>query len=181
MLLRLARVCLALAVAVPAAHLSAQTPAHRGAGGFDPTSRNIGSHVRGATPLVTELIKGAVRRSPTFAALVEALNQTDVIVYIESTRQLPSGIDGRLTFSGVNGSLRYVRAQVTVDLTGPAMLAVAGHELQHALEVAQHSEVRDADTLAGLYRRIGSAGSERGLFDTAAARQVGRRVRLELG
>lgn len=172
MLLRAARVCLTLALAVPAADLSAQQ--------FDPTSRHIGSHVRGATPLITEMIKGAVRRSATFAALVEALNQTDVIVYIESTPQLPSGVDGRLTFSGVNGSLRYVRAQVTSELTGAAMLAVAGHELQHALEVAQHGEVRDVETFAGLYQRIGT-GRSRGQFDTAAARQVGRRVRLELG
>jgi len=147
---------------------------------LDPTSPHIGPHVRGATPQITALIKRAVSRSPTFAALVTALNQTDVIVYIERTRRLPSGVDGQLAFSGAAGPLRYLRAQIIIDLEEDAMLSVAGHELQHALEVAAHPEVRDTATLGTLYERIGIGMAHRGRYDTAAAQQAGRKVRNEL-
>ena len=147
---------------------------------IDPTSRHIGPHVRGATPQITALIKRAIARSPTFASLVAALDQTDVIVYIERTRRLPSGVDGQLAFSSAVGPLRYLRAQVIVDLDEDAMLAVAGHELQHALEVAAHPEVRDTVSLGTLYERIGIGMSRPGRFDTAAAQRAGRKVRNEL-
>ena len=136
--------------------------------------------MRGATPQITALIKRAISRSPTFSALVAALNQTDVIVYIERTRRLPSGVDGQLAFSGAVGPLRYLRAQIIIDLEEDAMLSVAGHELQHALEVAAHPEVRDTATLGTLYERIGIGMSHRGRYDTAAAQQAGRKVRNEL-
>jgi hypothetical protein len=60
------------------------------------------------------------------------------------------------------------------------MLSVAGHELQHALEVAAHPEVRDAATLGTLYEKIGIGMAHRGRFDTVAAQQAGRKVRNEL-
>ena|SRR5215207_11087632 len=164
--------CLALLLAFCAADGQAQE--------IDPTSRHIGPHVRGATPQITALIKRAISRSPTFAALVEALNRTDVIVYIEPVHRLPSGVDGQLAFSGAAGPLRYLRAQVIGDLEEDAMLAIAGHELQHALEVAAHPEVRDRATLRTLYERIGIGMSRKGRFDTAAAQQAGRKVRNEL-
>jgi|SRR5215204_2394397 len=164
--------CLGLLLVFCAADSRGQT--------IDPTSRHIGPHVRGATPQITALIKRAVSRSPTFASLVAALDRTDVIVYIERTRRLPSGVDGQLAFSGAAGPLRYLRAQVIVDLEEDAMLAIAGHELQHALEVAAHPEVRDAATLGALYEKIGIGMSHRGRFDTAAAQLAGRRVRNEL-
>ena len=164
--------CLALLLVFRAGESQAQE--------IDPTSRHIGPHVRGATPQITALIKRAIARSPTFAALVEALNGTDVIVYIERVRRLPSGVDGQLAFSGAAGPLRYLRAQVIVDLEEDAMLAIAGHELQHALEVAAHPEVRDVATLGTLYERIGIGMSRKGRFDTAAAQQAGRKVRNEL-
>src|SRR5215210_6637500 len=163
--------CLVFVFGIAAADARAQ---------IDPTSPHIGSHVRGATPAITALIKRGISRSPTFASLVAALDQTDVIVYIERTRRLPSGVDGQLAFSGAAGPLRYLRAQVIVDLDEDAMLAVAGHELQHALEVAAHPEVRSAETLGTLYEKIGIGMSRRGRFDTAAAQQAGRKVRNEL-
>ncbi|MEO5897403.1 MAG: hypothetical protein ABIS06_17065 [Vicinamibacterales bacterium] len=163
--------CLVLLFGIAAAEARAQ---------IDPTSPHIGPHVRGATPAITALITRGIKRSPTFAALVAALNQTDVIVYIERTRSLPSGVDGQLAFSGAAGPLRYLRAQVIIDLEDDAMLAIAGHELQHALEVAAYPEVRDMASLGSLYERIGIGMSRKGRFDTAAAQQAGRKVRSEL-
>jgi len=136
--------------------------------------------VRGATPSITALIKSGIRRSATFASLVDALNHTDVIVYIEMTRSLPDGVDGRLMFSGTTSPFRYVRAQVSMAFGESALLAVAAHELQHALEVAEHAEVGDVRSFGELYERIGVAGTRNHTYDTAAAQRAGRRVRAEL-
>jgi hypothetical protein len=55
-----------------------------------------------------------------------------------------------------------------------------GHELRHALELADAPDVRDAAALVSLYRRIGDSYSDGHRYDTAAARETGRRVRSEL-
>ena len=54
-----------------------------------------------------------------------------------------------------------------------------GHELQHAIEVAQEAWVHDQATLTALYQRIGMHGGHH-VYDTIAAQQVGRMVRREL-
>lgn len=145
-----------------------------------PHASVMGSHVRGATPAIARLVEHGIRRSPTFAALVAALNRSDVIVYIDITPQLPAGIDGRLAFATSAGGVRYLHAQVAVGLGRDRTIAVAGHELQHALEVADDPRVRDRDGLAVLYAVIGIPGARRDTYDTAAAQQAGRRVRSEL-
>lgn len=149
---------------------------------IDPRSPYIGSHVRGANPGINKLIARGVKASPTFAGLVAALDQSDVIVYIEVTNKLPMSIDGRIAFMASTGPLRYLHAQVRDGLGFESTIATAGHELQHALEIAAHPEVRDSASLAQLYRRIGDPSVPHAhQFDTPAARHTGRRVRQELG
>jgi hypothetical protein len=147
---------------------------------IDPQSRHIGSHVRGATPQVNKLIARGIKGSRTFARLVEELNKSNVIVYLQVSRDVPVGLDGRLAFMTSVGPLRYLHAQVRDNLPTDLLLATAAHELQHALEVAQHEHVRDSDDLAVLYQRIGIPGHSHKRYDTAAARDTGRRVRQEL-
>ena len=147
---------------------------------IDPRSPHIGSHVRGATPQINKLIARGVKGSKTFADLVAALNDSDVIVYIQITPDIPKGLDGRLAFMTSVGPLRYLHAQVRDGLGFEATIATAGHELQHALEVAADAGVRDAATLGTLYQRIGIRGVDHSRYDTTAARVAGRRVRQEL-
>jgi hypothetical protein len=90
--------CLMIGLAIACSGLHAQS--------IDPTDRHFGPHVRGATRPVAALVTSAIHRSPTFAALVDALNRTDVIVYIETSRRLPSGVDGGLTFIGYTAPFR---------------------------------------------------------------------------
>ncbi|HVL69906.1 MAG TPA: hypothetical protein VM364_21790 [Vicinamibacterales bacterium] len=140
----------------------------------------LGTRLRGATTEMNVLIELGIRRSHTFARLVDALRGTDVVVYLSAAKSLPRGIDGRLAFMTTAGGVRYLHAQVLDGLALDDTIAIVAHELQHALEVAAHPEVRTAVQLGALYERIG----ERSLpnrFDTAAARLTGRRVRQELG
>ncbi|CAN5734150.1 hypothetical protein BH24ACI5_BH24ACI5_26930 [soil metagenome] len=145
-----------------------------------PSPDFIGPRVRGVTPAVNALLAKGAERSPTFARLIRELNDTDVVVYVEMTADLPPGLDGRLTFMANTVSVRYLHVQVSSTAGLAVLIAITGHELQHALEVAAHPEVKSSDDLAVLYRRIGLRGSVNGRYDTAEARSVGRRVRAEL-
>lgn len=144
-----------------------------------PAGASIGSRVRGVTPAVNALIAQGTRRSTTFARLVREIEATDLIVYVETRFDLPPGLEGRVTFLTSAGGVRYLRAQVPGHAGPEQLLGILGHELQHALEIAAHPDVRDSASLAGLYRRIGIKGSG-DQFDTAEARIIGRRVRGEM-
>jgi hypothetical protein len=136
--------------------------------------------VRAADSVVQSFIEEGLRRSPTFASLLTSLNRRDVIIYVERLMTLPRETIGRLTIVPMAHQQRYLRVQIRADLTRGEAIALIGHELTHALEIADAPDVRDADSLARLYQRIGhSAGGEHA-YDTAAARDAGRKVRREL-
>lgn len=137
--------------------------------------------VRGMTPKMKALIDIGTKRSTTFRELVKRLNESDVIVFLDTHPNLPSGLDGRLVFLTSAGNTRYLHAQLTPGLNLEELISVAAHEMQHAVEVAMHPEVRDAATLGLLYQRIGIPGVVKNRYDTRAAQSTGRRVRAELG
>ena len=149
----------------------------------DPTSplTSPDRRVRSTDRFVTQLLQKGIERSKTFAELVTALNTTDVIVYIERVPTLPTALAGRLLLLRVAGNQRYLRIQVRGDLSPNELIALIGHELRHALEVAEHPSVRDETTMLSLYQRIGhpSTGALH-TYDTDAAQTAGRQVRMEL-
>ena len=55
-----------------------------------------------------------------------------------------------------------------------------GHELQHALEIAQAPGVQDEASMRRYYERAGAGRSHERGFETRAAQDAGRQVRLEL-
>ena len=137
--------------------------------------------VRSTDPRVSELLQLGIQRSPTFAALVKSLNATDVIVYIQRVRDLPTTLAGRLVLLPLANNQRYLRIQVRGDLGQAEMIALIGHELRHALEIAEDPNVRDAPAMRMLYERIGHpSGGSSHTFDTFAAQNTGRQVRMEL-
>jgi hypothetical protein len=145
-----------------------------------PMHSSIGPHVRGATPAVNAMLAMGIKRSTTFARLARDLDDTDVIVYVEIVNSLPTGLDGRLSFSTTAGGFRYLRIQVPSNTGKHDLIAVVGHELQHALEIAEHPNVQDSEGVASLYKLIGLQAHGVDRYDTAAARSIGRRVRAEL-
>ena len=137
--------------------------------------------VRSMDRRINQLLEIGVERSPTFAQLVRTLSTSDVIVYVERSRDLPKTLAGRLVLLPIAGAHRYLRIQIRGDLTAAESIALIGHELQHALEIAGAPTVRDATTMLSLYQKIGhpSAGTLH-TFDTDAAQAAGRQVRVEL-
>ena len=75
---------------------------------------------------------------------------------------------------------RYVRIQVSRRLFPDELISVIGHELQHAVELAQHPDVQSEAELIELYRRIGAGNSTMLRFDTEAAVRIGTQVLREV-
>jgi hypothetical protein len=136
--------------------------------------------VRTACARVQRLLAEGLRHSPTFRSVMAALDRTDVIVYVEFHRGLRAAIAGRLMMVPSTGFQRYARIQLAPGGSLQEQIGTLAHELQHAVEVGEAPEVRDPMTLQQLYTRIGITSLGRHSYDTLAAQQTGRRVRLEL-
>jgi hypothetical protein len=136
-------------------------------------------HVRSQDRAVRHLLKRGFKYSYTFRELMSRLEQSDVIVYIEYTPNLPASLDGRMMMLPTSHGQRYVRIQIALRGTPDESVATLGHELQHAIEVAEDTAVRDQTAMTALYERIGMRGGLH-VYDTLAAQEVGRTVRREL-
>ena len=137
--------------------------------------------VRAVDSRASAAIADGLRRSPTFAGLIAAINRSDVIVHVESVHTLPATIAGRMLLSTKSSGFRYVRIQVSKRLVPEELISTIGHELQHAVEVAEHPHVQSVATLIELYRRIGAGNSTMLRYETEAAVRIGALVRKELG
>ena len=137
-------------------------------------------HVRAVDSRVAAALAEGLRRSPTFAGLIAAINSSDVMVYIESVHGMPESIAGRMQLTTKGNRFRYVRIQVSKRLFPDELISVIGHELQHAVELAQHPDVQSEAALIDLYRRIGAGSSSMLRFDTEAAVRIGAQVLREI-
>jgi len=139
---------------------------------------------------LSRLAQQGLARSATLRALFAELDRARVIVYTSISRDLGAGVGGRVRFIGVGGDgWRFLRLEVDDRRTRVELLAILGHELQHASEIARATEVVDEASMAAFYDRIGFASvtaAERALptrarnFETQAAIDVERRVFSEL-
>ena len=125
------------------------------------------------------LLKRGFTRSHTFAQLIARLERSDVIVYVEEVPRLPGALEGRMMMLPRAHTFRYVRIQIALRGSPDDSVALLGHELQHAIEIAQAIDVADEAGMVKLYQRIGLRGGLH-LFDTVAAQEMGRTVRREL-
>jgi hypothetical protein len=146
-------------------------------------------HVRCLDARAAHLLAAARELSATVRALVERLEASDVAVYVKTTApatRVPGMPRGNTTFLSATAAGRYLQVWVDVQRVEAERMAVLGHELQHTLEVAADASVRDADSLATLFERLGAesgAGAGRAKtrqFETAAALDVEARVLAEV-
>ena len=137
-------------------------------------------HVRSQDRAVQQLLKRGVTHSVTFRSLMARLEQSDVIIYIEQVPRLPGALEGRMMMLPRAHGQRYLRIQLAMRGSPDDAIAVLGHELQHALEIAQEEWVSDQATLIELYQRIGIGPQGHHVYDTLAAQEIGRIVRREL-
>ena len=144
-----------------------------GAEGQPPVSR---PRVRSSDSTLVALIGEATHRSRTFSQLVQAIEATNGIVYVESGK-CSHGVRACLPMSmQVSGPNRLVhividRTRHTSDIETMTFL---GHELQHAIEVLSDPTVHDGVTMFNFYRRMAPTDNTR--FETTAAVDVGNAV-----
>jgi hypothetical protein len=135
--------------------------------------------VRSHHPGIVALIERAAERSKTFRDLVEAINATNGIVYVEEGqcgRHVVKSCVAAVTQTPAN---RILMVKVDIRNADGELMGLIGHELRHAVEILGESSVVDATSMYFLYQRIGRLGTHTA-FETEAAVQAGHAVRAEV-
>jgi hypothetical protein len=125
------------------------------------------------------LLEAGKFRSATFRRLADSLERSDLIVWVATGHlQRP----GQLQFIAATPRSRCVRVAVRLPGLENGLVSTLAHELQHAVEIAGASEIRDQASLRRFYERIGE-GRPAGVgveVETAAAQRIGMKVLNEL-
>ena len=142
-------------------------------------------HIRVEDDRLARLLDHGKQRSILLQALIDRLESSDVVVYLRCDRQLRRGVSGRLSYVSTSGSLRYVLVRVGYVGDRRRQIALVGHELRHAVEVAETPEIVDSGSLQAAYERIGyvnRAASFAGTlaFESDQAVQAGEQIFREL-
>ena len=145
------------------------------------TDSGRSARVRAADARSATLLTQGLERSATIRALVNALEKRDVIVYLEMQPALARRLAGTLTWVTKTRDHRYVRVSISTELNTDMAISTIGHELQHAMEVANAAEIVNEATLSRFYQLHGiSTRARYNGWDTEAARIAGDDVRREL-
>ena len=148
------------------------------AGSFADVPIQSTRHVRAVTPAAHALLTEAVAKSSVLNLLIGQLDSTDIFVYIEITGSPEIPLARTKLVTAVPGA-RFLRVALNAQVPPWDRLPLLAHELQHALEIAADPDVHDDDGIRRLFQRVGfSGGMDK--YETAAAREVERRVRVEL-
>lgn len=135
--------------------------------------------VRSGHPTITALIARGTDRSPTFRRLVETINASDGIVYLEDG---PCGRDARGCLKGMSGSdqHRILRIWISSLHMGDDAIATIGHELRHAIEILSDPSITTTLAIKAFYEREGLNGPGWRALETVAAIKTEKAVRAEL-
>jgi|SRR5262245_17739929 len=113
------------------------------------------ARVRTDEPRIRALVGTGLARSPTFRSLVTALNESDVIVYIQ-LKEIHAGLGGYLHDEVVaRGMTRFLRVVIHPNAGDERLIAVIAHELQHAVEIARDPDVGRSKSFEAFFSQIG--------------------------
>lgn len=157
------------------------TPRWTDAGPLDP------ENIRPMDAIAASLVRFGQERSATFRELVDVLQDSNVIVYVDVRRDPRYAQSGLLQFMGEAGGVRWLRATIDVGTSRLEiaqtriieLTAILGHELQHAREVAEARFIGSADDFDRHFRTIGLPTGKNAI-DTLAAREAGESVEAEV-
>ena len=91
--------------------------------------------LRSMEPSVPATSDEGCRQSPTFAALVDDLERSSFVVYVEQAPMLRDGMRGALLHGGA--APQYLRVLLKRGMSLDRRVAVLAHELQHVREVVE--------------------------------------------
>jgi len=141
-----------------------------------------GPRIRPYDGRVAAALVDGLRRSPTLRAMVDRIEQGDVIVYLETRDSLRKDhLAGVLTWLTATPAFRYVRVSINPELPRNTAIATLGHELQHVLEVVGDPSIVSSASMEAFYQRNGiSMRRNTNGWDSLRARDVGDDVRRDL-
>src|SRR5215471_2799544 len=142
-----------MAMAVMAAAILAGPRVSAAADATVPEAEMHNRHVRSSNPALLDVIHQASERSATFRSLVETIEASDTIVFVEQGR-CRQGV--RACFVSVVGSKSNRFMRVVIDTRKADwdwnMMGSIGHELRHTIEVIDSPGVRDNASKYFFYR-----------------------------
>jgi hypothetical protein len=144
----------------------------------DETVSTGSPHVRSSNLAIRALIVQATGQSATFRSMVETIDASESVVYVEEGT---CGRGARACFTDVTvaGAHRFLWVKVDVRKANLDLMASIGHELQHAIEVVNAPAVTSGATMFVFYLREGSLRPT-GAFETVAAVKAGDAVHAEV-
>jgi len=155
-----------------AAHSTSANPAA-------PVSNTTGGVIT-TTPAVVSLVADGAAHSPTFAGIVADLLASNVLVTIEPDLGLKHGMSGYTAFVARTPIRRYLRVCFDPRGARAEQIAIIGHELWHAREVARHPEVLTQADFHALYASTIAGRPLHGRWDSDGAFTAGERILHEL-
>lgn len=145
-----------------------------------PSESQVLPRVRSDSPAIADSIARGLPRSPTLRRLVDSINATDGLVYVDEGNCGNSANACLLSSVLIAGPYRVLRIQVNLRKgQGCDLVASIGHELQHALEVLSNARIRDHSQFYHFFDRVGTRDENR--FETKAALRMGLTVAKECG
>ena len=139
---------------------------------------SAGTHVRSSNPAIRALIVQAIEQSATFRRMVETIDTSDSVVYVEEGT---CGRGMRACFMNVTraGAHRVLWVRVDLRKADWDLMGSIGHELRHTIEVLGARAVTSSGTMFVFYLREGSMRAS-GAFETFAAVKAGNAARAEV-
>jgi hypothetical protein len=132
--------------------------------------------LRSSHPYIRAMVAEAQVRSATFRRLVDAIEATNGIVYIEDAR-CRHGVNACLPIAVTSaGGYRFMRVLVDATRQDWDVMSSIGHELQHAVEVLSQPGIQTGEQAFFEFYRSGKSGEP----ETAEARRAGLAVRHEI-
>jgi hypothetical protein len=141
------------------------------------------THVRPMSKDAQAIFDEGMVRSQEMRALVDALEASDLIAYVDLAPWEDALLDGRILFIGSGAGQRYLKIELASARYRAAQMSILGHELRHAVEIASTPSVVDSVSMGRYYDRIGlriAAAPPFRRYDTRAAKDSGRRVLEEV-
>jgi hypothetical protein len=139
-------------------------------------------HVRSNEAKISALIATGLATSATFQHLVETLDRSDVIVYVDTKLTHPTLGAYLVHTIVVTGGVRYLHIAIDAHGAERHVVPLLAHELQHAVEVASDPTVHDSEGMDKLFERLAIqfGCGETSCAETQAAKDIEATVSAEL-
>jgi hypothetical protein len=134
--------------------------------------------VRSTNTSIAALISQASEQSKSFHSIVDTVNASDGIVYVEEG-ECGHGVPACLVTVLQAGANRILRVNVDTRKADLELMGLIGHELQHAIEVLSERNVNSGVAMYMFFSRVGRRGTM-DTFETTAAIRAGTAVSDEV-